>query len=76
MKRERQFQKAFGLNQFGITDMPTKISNVQLSRLVYCKKECTYCFPHGWEVSNSTFNNNQRCWKKFRKTRWKPTHDI
>ena len=71
MKREQQFEKAFGLNEFGVADMPKKVSNMQISRLVYCKKECSYCFPHGWETSNSTLKNNQRSWKQFRKTRWK-----
>jgi hypothetical protein len=71
MKREKQLKKAFGLNELGIVNIPKKFSNVQFSRLIYCKKECSYCFPHGWETSNSTLNNNQRNWKKFRKTRWK-----
>jgi hypothetical protein len=71
MKRKKQLEKAFGLNEWGVADIPTKQSNVQIACLIYCKKECTYCFPHGWEVTNSTVSNRQRNWKKFRKTRWK-----
>jgi CRISPR/Cas system-associated exonuclease Cas4 (RecB family) len=71
MKREKQLKKAFGVNEFGVINIPKKISNVQISRLMHCKKECSYCFPHGWEMSNSTMNNRQRNWKNHRNTRWK-----
>jgi hypothetical protein len=71
MKRKKQLGKAFGLNEWGVADIPAKQSNVQIARLIYCKKECSYCFPHGWEVKNSTVNNRRRTWKRFRKTRWK-----
>jgi len=71
MKRQKQMQKAFGTNEFGLIDFPAKVSNVQLSRIVYCKKECSICFPHGWETNNSTrITNRQRNWKRFRKARW------
>lgn len=74
MKRKKQMQKAFGINEFGLIDCPVKISNVQISRIVYGNaRGCSWCFPHGWETNNSTlFVNNQRSWKRFRKTRWKP----
>lgn len=66
-------QKAFGINEFGLVDFPVKISNVQVSRIVYGNERgCSRCFPHGWETDNSTFANRQRNWKSFRKTRWKP----
>jgi hypothetical protein len=65
-------QKAFGVNEFGLIDFPAKMSNVQVSRIEYCKKECSVCFPHGWETSNSKrITNRQRNWKRFRKARWK-----
>ena len=74
MKKQKQMQKAFGTNEFGFIDFPVKISNVQVSRIVYCKKECSFCFPHGWETSNSTrITNRQRNWKRFRKARWNPS---
>jgi hypothetical protein len=73
MKRQKQMRKAFGINEFGLIDFPVKISNVQISRIVYGNERgCSRCFPHGWETSNSTmFVNRQRNWKRFRKTRWK-----
>jgi hypothetical protein len=72
MKSAKKFEKALGLNEFGIIDFPTKMSNVQLSRILYghCSG-CSHCFPHGRETINSTLCNNQRNWKKFRKTHWK-----
>ena len=73
MKRQKQMQKAFGTDAFGLVDFPVKMSNVQVSRIVYGnEKGCSWCFPHGWETGNSTmFTNRQRNWKRFRKTRWK-----
>ncbi len=47
-------QKAFGIDEFGLVDFPFKISNVQVSRIEYCKKECSFCFPTWMETSNST----------------------
>ena len=66
-------KKAFGINELGFADFPTKISNVQVSRIFYGEKlGCSRCFPHGRETINSTmFHNRQRSWKKFRKTKWK-----
>jgi hypothetical protein len=72
MKNCKKFEKAFGLNEFGILDFPTKISNVQLSRILNGNcSGCSWCFPHGYETINSTITNRQRNWKKFRKTKWK-----
>jgi hypothetical protein len=72
MKSAKKFKRAFGFNEFGIIDFPTKMSNVQLSRILYGDGSgCSRCFPHGWETINSTVCNNQRNWKKFRKTKWK-----
>src|SRR5687768_13851441 len=72
MKRQKQMQKAFGINEFGLIDSPGKISNVQFSRIVYGNERgCSRCFPHGRETDNSTVVKRQRTWKRFRKTRWK-----
>src|SRR5687768_3920321 len=72
MKRQKQMQKAFGINEFGLIDSPGKISNVQVSRIAYGNdRGCSRCFPHGRETDNSTVVNRQRTWKRFRKTRWK-----
>jgi hypothetical protein len=73
MKRQRQMQKAFGVNEFGLVDFPVKISNIRISRIIYGNERgCSWCFPHGWETDNSTmFINSQRNWKCFRRTKWK-----
>jgi hypothetical protein len=77
MKRKKQIGKAFGLmEEWPFIDFPAKISNIQISRIIYCKKECSRCFPHGWETSNSTVNNRQRNWKRFRTKQWKVKKSI
>lgn len=68
----KSLTKAFGLNEFGIVDIPKKISNVKVSRFLHGEERgCTYCFPHGIETNNSTEKNKQRSWKKSRKTKYK-----
>jgi hypothetical protein len=72
MKNKKQVLKAFGKNEFGLIDFPTKISNIQISRLLVGEiMGCAYCFPHGIETTNSVYENRQRNWKKNRKTKWK-----
>jgi hypothetical protein len=72
MKKEKWMRKAFGMDESGYANLPVKISNVQLSRILYGNERgCSHCFPHGLETSNSTVLNRQRNWKRFRKTRWK-----
>jgi hypothetical protein len=74
MKKIKKLEKAFGFNEFEVIDCPQKFSNVQFSRLLYGNlMGCSWCFPHGWETTNSTISKRQRNWKKFRKTKWKPT---
>ncbi|MGI4875063.1 MAG: hypothetical protein ACRYFX_28245 [Janthinobacterium lividum] len=72
MKRLNKLKQAFGWDDsrdFAV--LPPKFSNIQIARIFYCKHECTYCFPHGWETRNSTLSNCQRSWKRFRRTQWK-----
>ena len=73
MKHYRKLKKAFGLNEFGRIDYPKKISNVKISRIVNHEimGGCSYCFPHGYETTNSTLSKNTRSWKKNRKYQWK-----
>ncbi|NJB83130.1 phosphate ABC transporter substrate-binding protein [Wenyingzhuangia aestuarii] len=55
----KQFKKAFGLNEFGKVDFPTKMGG------------CSCCFPHGIDTRNSTRNKNKRNWKNSRLKQWK-----
>ncbi len=72
MKYERKYEKAFQLDELGFINFPVKISSVRISRILNgIKMGCPYCFPHGYETINSTQVNNQRNWKKYRKTQWK-----
>jgi hypothetical protein len=35
MKKIKTLKKSFGSNEFGLIDFPKKISNVQISRILY-----------------------------------------
>jgi hypothetical protein len=71
-KKESRLSKAFGRNEFGLADLPSKYSGVRISRLEMGEDMgCSYCFPHGWETVNSHWRNMQRNWKKVRKHQWK-----
>lgn len=77
MKKVRRFYKALGTNEIGGINFPPKMSNIQISRILYGDaRGCSRCFPHGWETSNSTQSNRQRNWKKFRKTQWKEKEEC
>ncbi|SIT02065.1 phosphate ABC transporter substrate-binding protein [Chryseobacterium gambrini] len=72
MKKFKTLKKFFGSNEFGLIDFPKKISNVQISRILYGDEMgCSYCFPHGFETINSKEIKFQKNWKKYRKTQWK-----
>lgn len=73
MKNHKKFKKAFGLNEEGSIDFPSKISSVKISRIYNHEKMggCSYCFPHGYETLNATCKKNTRSWKNNRKTQWK-----
>lgn len=72
MKKEVRLIKAFGKNDAGLTDIPSKISGVTVSRIAIGEESgCSWCFPHGYETINSRDTKYQRCWKKQRKNQWK-----
>jgi len=72
-KNRKRLVKSFGVNEYGLVDLPIKISGTTISRLLIGEwMGCEYCFPHGIEVINSRWNKQQRNWKGYRKTQWKP----
>ncbi|WP_439479657.1 phosphate ABC transporter substrate-binding protein [Chryseobacterium aquaticum] len=72
MKKLKTLKQTFGINEYGLIDFPKKISNVQISRILYGDEMgCSWCFPHGFETINSKEIKIQRNWKKYRKTQWK-----
>ncbi|WP_394665741.1 phosphate ABC transporter substrate-binding protein [uncultured Chryseobacterium sp.] len=72
MKKIKTLKKFFGSNEYELIDFPKKISNVQISRILYGDEMgCSWCFPHGYETINSKEIKFQRNWKKYRKTQWK-----
>ena len=72
VKNEYRLIKAFGKNEAGLADLPSKVSGVTISRIVAGEETgCSYRFPHGYETVNSHIKNRQKCWKKQRRTQWK-----
>lgn len=72
MRREYRLIKAYGKNEVGLADVPSKVSGVSVSRIIIGEETgCSHCFPHGPETINSHIGNRQRSWKKQRKTQWK-----
>ncbi len=72
MKYQKKYRKAFGLNEFGIIDLPNKYSNVRISRIIHGDRMgCSYCFPHGIETINSKYNSPNRNWKTHRLTQYR-----
>ena len=72
MTHQKKLKDAFSANAYGFACFPNKISGTTIARLLYGDlRGCSWCFPHGWEVDNSTISNRQRNWKRFRKTQWK-----
>ena len=72
MTIEHQLIKRFGDNGYRLADLPEKISGVTISRIKNGEEMgCSWCFPHGWETTNSRWSKQQRCWKQQRKTQWK-----
>ncbi|MCJ7934816.1 MAG: phosphate ABC transporter substrate-binding protein [Chryseobacterium sp.] len=72
MKKYKTLRQTFGLNEYGGIDFPVKMSGIKISRILYGNElGCSYCFPHGFEVSNAKNKKFQRNWKKYRNTPWK-----
>lgn len=68
IKTRKALGSAFGANEAGLADLPTKMSNRRVSRLVFTgdRGGCSFCFPHGFETTNSTAGKNRRSWKHNR----------
>ena len=64
--------KAFGVSDEGFPDLPARMSNVRMARLIHGEaRGCSFCFPHGHEVSNSKWMKDLRCWKRYRGTQYR-----
>jgi hypothetical protein len=72
-KGRGKLKKALGKTVAGLPDIPRKMSNVKLSRIVHGEERgCSHCFPHGTETNNCTACKNWRSWKNHRKTQYRP----
>lgn len=72
-KDTKMLKDAFGVDEYGFAAVPNKISNVKISRFknYLDMGGCPFCFPHGWECTNSTRGKNFRNWKHHRKSQYK-----
>lgn len=69
----KQLKKAFGINEYGMPDIPVRFSGVKISRITKVNKVggCSFCFPHGIDLINSRDSKFQRSWKKHRKNQYR-----
>ena len=71
MKEKKAFVKAFGLNEQGLVDFPTKMSNVRISRIELGEfLGCSHCFPRN-PCTGSGRGQFIRNWKSYRKKQHK-----
>lgn len=67
-------KKAFGITEEGLVNFPSAISGTQISRIHAVRHgETSFGFPHGVSTSNSHLDKDLRCWKRYRKTQYRPT---
>ncbi len=70
--RNRLLESCFGRSEHGWADLPVKISNVRIARILHGNESgCSFCFPHGFETTNGTVLKNRRSWKAHRKTQYR-----
>lgn len=71
-RNENRLIKMFGMNDYGLADLPKKYSGIKISRILIGEEMgCSFCFPHGFETINARYYKRQRSWKKHRKTQYK-----
>lgn len=73
MKTNKYLHDLYGTDEYGLPDLPVKVSNVQVSRAVNYMNVggCVFCFPHGMDTYNCKYYKLQRNWKKYRRTQYK-----
>lgn len=71
-REERVLQRAFGKNEHGFSDLPTKISGTTTKRFQN-DMGCDFCFPRGVENYNCTDQKawNDPNWKRYRNTQYR-----
>lgn len=71
--RNSRLKSALGSDDGDIIDLPLKMSNVKISRILHTPETggCSFCFPHGIESTNSKYLKKQRSWKTHRKNKYK-----
>jgi len=69
MKTNRLLYHLFGKDEHGFPDIPSKISGVQISRIINTAiGGCSWCFPH---QGYCYWHKPQKNWKKKRRTQYK-----
>lgn len=72
-KKEQQLKKVFGDNGYNLADIPHKIGNVFMSRVLNANLFLlgTMTFPHGADVVNNKWQKDMKCWKRYRKKQYR-----
>lgn len=72
-QHSRELARAYGLTDEGMIDLPRKCSNVRIARVLHMRDRggCPFCFPHGFETTNSTYEKNRRSWKYHRREQYR-----
>lgn len=64
--------EVFGKTDGNLPDLPEKVGNVKVARVLHGDAMgCSWCFPHGFESGNATWNKNRRSWKHYRKHQYR-----
>jgi len=71
-KRHVRLRKIFGVDEYGFPDIPKRISNVLIARIIHHEERggCSICFPHGIDTTNATWKKNRQSWKNHRRTQY------
>lgn len=77
-KHRKRLQDAYGCDEYGMLQVPTKVSGRSISRSLFTRITggCSWCFPHGSESTTPKAEKQQRNWKSYRRTQWKETQRV
>jgi hypothetical protein len=73
MRQDRRLMKqSFGVNEWNLADIPTKISNVRLALIFHdFVGDFKYGFPSAWNLSGEMVKKNYRTWRFYRHRQFK-----
>ncbi len=68
----KRLYKYYGLDYYGFTYLPVKISGRWLTKLIHGPETpCELCFRIGFDLCSNRKRDIKRNWKKYRKLQYK-----